>query len=368
MNTKTKKAPSLRKEKIIKETYPKTLDGPRKAIRAILFKPNTLKAILMSAIGISFHLISYIIIYYALSQNNNILLVIGWFIAGTSVTSLFVLGHDCAHSSFLKNNKWNDILGHFYFLFSFYPYYAWKYSHNAHHAHTNQLFSSDKDIYFDNAWLPFTVDEYFALKKNSPTHAFIYKLTRYFPPFGSLLHNIVFQYFPSKYIPNHRKKLVISYTFLFFGILGLSMIFYKITGNLFSIFHFLIIPALIFQFWMSYYTYLHHTATNIKFYNKKDWTPYIGQIVSTYNCLNPKIISFLHFHIDIHTPHHISTAIPCYNLPEAYNDLLKSEYAKDLKQGAFKFSYLFNQMMNCHLWDEKEEVYITFKQAKLREV
>jgi omega-6 fatty acid desaturase (delta-12 desaturase) len=348
-------------EELTHSVRPTTLDGPRKSIRPNLFKPNAWKASLVTLIGFTFQILSYALIYYSLVTNQNALLVLGWFLCGMSVTSLFVIGHDCAHASFLKSNTINDIIGHICFLFSFYPYYGWKFSHNAHHAHTNDLTTHTEDVYFDNAWVPFTVAEYLALKEESRLHAFIYKCTRYFPPIGSVLHNIVCHAFPSKFIESHRTKLYFSYGILSIGLILVGGTLSLLVGNWTAIFHFLIIPGLIFQFWMSYYTFLHHTSSEIKFYKKEEWTPYLGQIVSTYNFLNPKWLSFLHFHIDIHTPHHLSTAIPCYNLKEAYSDLKKSDYARDLKEGEFKIGYLFHQLKECHVWDVDAKKYRRFR-------
>ncbi|MDZ4727956.1 MAG: fatty acid desaturase [Leptospira sp.] len=348
----------------IRSEQPTTLDGPRKSIRPELFKPNSKKAMYVLGIGILFQIFSYSVLSVGLFYDQMAVIVLGWLLTGMSVTSLFVIGHDCAHGSFLKNQKLNHIIGHISLLFSFYPYFGWKHTHNAHHAHTNDLSSNTKDVYFDNAWIPFTVHEYLALKKVYPVRAFLYKMTRFFPPIGSLLHNIVFHAFPSKLIKSHRKDLYISYFILGAGLSILSLGLWYVFGTVFAILHFLIIPALFFQFWMSYYTFLHHTSNEIQFYKPKDWNPYLGQIVSTYNSLSPKWLSFLHFHIDIHTPHHLSTAIPCYHLKEAYEDLKKSKFSIDLKEGKMSFTYLWNQLMQCHVYDAEANVYRRFREVE----
>jgi len=358
-----KTKPNLQKERqgLIR---PITLEGPRKSVQSKWFKPNSWRASRVLFIGFTFQLLSYTLLYFSFKTNNQALLVLGWIVCRMSVTSLFVIGHDCAHASFLKSNMLNDLLGHICFLFSFYPYYGWKYSHNAHHAHTNDITTHAEDVYFDNAWTPFTVDEYLEIRKTSKFHALLYKCTRYFPPLGSLLHNIVFHAFPSKFIESHRSKLYFSYAVLLFGLgtigFGLSML----VGSWTAILHFLIIPALLFQFWMSYYTFLHHTSTEIQFYERREWTPYLGQIVSTFNVKNPKWLSYIHFHIDIHTPHHLSTAIPCYHLLEAYADLKNSIYAQDLKEGDFKAKYLFKQLTHCHVWDMNAKKYRKFSEIE----
>ncbi len=343
---------------------PGSLEGPKKTIHPELFTPNTKKAIRVLFVGFGFQFLSYAILYLAYITDQIWLLVLGWFLCGMSVTSLFVIGHDCAHGSFLKNQRLNDTIGHFCFLFSFYPFFGWKFSHNSHHAHTNEITTHDSDVYFDNAWTPFTVEEYLSLKKTNRVRAFVYKCTRYFPPIGSLLHNFVFHAFPDKFIKTHKTKLYVSYLILFLGLILFSFGLNLLVGSVFAFVHFLILPGLLFQFWMSFYTFLHHTSTEIRFYEKKDWNPYVGQILSTYNSLCPKWLSAIHFHIDIHTPHHLSTAIPCYHLPQAYKDLKSSEYAHDIKEGKFKLSYLVRQIRECHVWDLKNQKYRRFSEIE----
>ena len=337
-----------------------SLEGIRKVINPSYFKPNMRLAVESLLVGVLFHVVTIFLSYLVWKQDWYWLYPITWFLAGTSVTSLFVLGHDCAHGSFFKSNRWNDILGHFVFLFSFYPYFAWKYSHNAHHRHTNLLKINSKDIYYDNAWIPLKVSQYQILKRFQPRKALIYKLGRLFPPFGSFMHNVLTHFYPSKFNESQRKKVIFSYVVLAIGFIGISSLIYAFTKSVFLVFHLYIIPALFFQFWMSLYTYQHHTSTEIDFYNEKEWNSYKGQILSTLNSLSPKWLSFLHFGIDVHTPHHLSTGIPCYYLHKAYQNLKDSAYAEDLKERKLSLRYYWKQISQCHLWDEKQKRYVSF--------
>jgi len=337
-----------------------SLEGIRRVVNPTYYKPNAWLAFLHTLVGISFHAIALYVSYIVWKEEIYWAYFFTWFLAGTSVTSLFVLGHDCAHQAFLKSNKLNDALGHFFFLFSFYPYYAWKYSHNAHHRHTNLLKINSKDIYYDNAWIPLTTSQYKVLKRFQPKKALLYKLGRLFPPFGSFMHNILTHYFPQKYNDSQRKKVIFSYFILgLFAILIISGIYY-FTNSIFAIFHFYILPGIFFQFWMSLYTYQHHTSQNIQFYDESNWNSYKGQIHGTLNSLSPSWLSFLHHGIDVHTPHHLSTAIPCYYLKKAYEDLKNSPYREDILEQKLSFTYYIKQILNCHLWDEKQRRYVKF--------
>ncbi len=50
----------------------------------------------------------------------------------------FVVGHDCGHRSFHKNNLVEDIVGTIMFAPLIYPFEPWRIKHNHHHAHTNK--------------------------------------------------------------------------------------------------------------------------------------------------------------------------------------------------------------------------------------
>lgn len=342
---------------------PESLEGPRKAVQGKWYKPNTGKAILAILTGIAFYAVSMYAIYLTLAYELYYLTPLAWFLGGTAVTSFFVLGHDCAHAAFLKSNRWNDFLGEIFFLFPFYPYYAWKYSHNAHHKFTNKLEVNAKDIYYDNAWIPLTITQYKLLKRFHPGKARMYRIGRYFPPLGSFMHNILTHFYPEKFNESQRAKVKFSYLYLGIGMILISSLIYFLTNSIWAIFHYYILPGLFFQFWMSLYTFQHHTSDEMEFYNPKEWNPYKGQILSTYNSLNPRFLSFLHLNIDVHTPHHLSTAIPCYHLRPAYEELKESIYKEDLKEGKLNLGYYLKQVRNCQLWDEKNKKYKKFSEV-----
>ena len=339
-----------------------TLSEVKKTVREKCFQPNNKKASLFLLSGIFQFLVASIFSYTVWSLGYWMLFPIAWFVMGFVFTSLFVLGHDCAHESFTGNKKLNSLLGHILFIPTFYPYYAWKYSHAAHHQHTNELYTLANTVYFDNAWVPMTVNQYRSLKKKSPTRAFAYKITRIFIPLGSLIHNVVYHYYPSKFKTDHKSNVLFSYIIL--SVLGsiIAAIIYYATNSIFAICHFWFIPSLFFQFWMSLYTFLHHTSEGMSFYPKEEWNQYRGQIKSTTNYKMPRILSTLHFHIDIHIPHHLNIKIPSYMLLAAQSDLNMSKYSEDIQEEKFTWKHYFKTIKECNLWDESKNRYVRFSE------
>jgi acyl-lipid omega-6 desaturase (Delta-12 desaturase) len=311
-------------------------------------------------VALSFYTVSLGFSVYVFIYSFYYLYPVAWFLTGTAVTSLFVIGHDCAHESFYQSKRANSFWGHLMFVPSLYPFYAWKYSHAAHHKYTNLYKLSSEHVYYDNAWLPLSKQEYQILKDKSPFSAWLYRLTRSVIPIGSTLHNIVIHFFLRKFKEEHRNNVIYSYIVLsFFVILIVAALIY-FTQSIFSIFHFFILPAFFFQFWMSTYTFLHHIGSGAVPYSEGEWNSFKGQVLSTVNCYFPKFISFLHFHIDCHLPHHVTIRVPSYYLQEVQQIFKESKYSGFIVERQFTFSYLYQTLKENKLWDEKERKMVPF--------
>src|SRR3954462_7148778 len=60
-------------------------------------------------------------------------------LAGAFVVRIFIIFHDCGHGSYFKSTKANDILGFITGVFTFTPYYHWRWEHALHHASSGAL-------------------------------------------------------------------------------------------------------------------------------------------------------------------------------------------------------------------------------------
>lgn len=301
--------------------------------------------------------------YFVWQQQLYWLYPISWIVSATIFISAFIVGHDCGHQSFLKSQRAMDILGHFLLLPTLFPYFSWKESHNAHHRYTNQLNYGAKDIYFDNAWVPLTKHKLLEMKKRHPWFAWGYIICFIFIPIGSLLHLLLKHYDVSKYKIACRDRVIFSIGFVIVSLLLVATWIYSITGSIFLIFHLWIIPGLLGQFWMSLYTYLHHTNEETKLYEKKEWSPDKTYFLGTIYCRFSRLISFIHFNINVHIPHHITVKVPCYFLRQANKALRQSKFGPYMRTVDFSFSYLFRQIKSCLVWDSKRNKYLSFSKV-----
>src|SRR5262249_37005807 len=157
-------------------------------------------------------------------------------------------------------------------------------SHDAHHRHTNRM-ARTRDVDHDNAWLPLSIAQHARLRARHPAKAWLYRAARVVLPLGSTIHLVTNHFRPPWFKPAQRPQVRRSIVILAACgalIAGASL---AATGSLFLVLHLWLLPALVFQCWMSLYTFLHHTAADKRVYEPAAWRPYAGQVEGTINCL-----------------------------------------------------------------------------------
>lgn len=269
------------------------------------------------------------------------LLPILGFFTGTALTGLFVVGHDCGHRSFSRKLWVNDLVGHLVFLPLIYPFHAWRILHNHHHRHTNNL---DED----NAWAPFTPEIY---SGHSGLIQLIYRLTRaYFWWIASAIHQINLHFAWWNFEGKQREQVRLSVLLVTLSAAIFFPIMFATLGP-WGIVKFWLMPWLGYHFWMSTFTLVHHTIPEIPFNYASNWNEAQAQLSGTVHCDYPKWIEVLCHDINVHVPHHISTAIPSYNLRDAYRSI-KTNWGDYVHEEKFNWELMKRITTECHLHHE----------------
>ncbi|NES81862.1 MAG: fatty acid desaturase, partial [Moorea sp. SIO2B7] len=135
-----------------------------------------------------------------------------------------------------------------------------------------------------------------------------------------------------------------------------------ITTGIWGFVKFWLLPWLVYHFWMSTFTIVHHTVPEIAFKPAHEWNEAQAQLSGTVHCDYPRWVEFLCHDINVHIPHHISTGIPWYNLRKAHQSL-KENWGGYLYECKFSWSLMKKITDNCHLYDA-ENNYRTFKENR----
>ena len=288
---------------------------------------------------------------------------LSWALGSIAMCALFVAGHDCGHRSFLRSDRAMEIIGHVTMSPVLYPFWSWKYSHDAHHRHTNLLVRGE-GVYFDNAWNPYVVGSYLDVRAKSRLAAATYKLTRIFPPVGSFLHLLAYHWWPPGFRAGRHRNRVIRSIVITTAVSGaIAAGLWIGLGSPLAVLHFWLIPALGFHAWMALYTFLHHTSDDVTFLTEDAWNPFAAQMDGTVNVHSPRWLSYLHLAIDVHIPHHVSTRIPSYHLRAANDALAAGTWGDVMRERPLTLSYLRQQVRSCHLWADEGDRYRRFTDA-----
>ncbi|MDJ0736834.1 MAG: fatty acid desaturase [Nostocaceae cyanobacterium] len=279
--------------------------------------------------------------YFSLTIAPWYLLPLAWIFTGTALTGFFVIGHDCGHRSFSQKRWVNDLVGHVIFMPLIYPFHSWRIGHNYHHTHTNKL---DED----NAWHPIRPEIFESWGTVSQWSFKRFILNRLWWV-GSVGHWAVIHFDWRNFRKQDQSdvKFSVAVVVLFAAIATPTLI---ATTGIWGFIKFWFIPWLVYHFWMSTFTYVHHTAPEIPFVETSKWNQALAQLSGTVHCNYPHWIEILCHDINVHIPHHISTAIPSYNLRMAYSSLQENWADYLYPECQFSWSLMKKLTDKCHLY------------------
>ncbi len=302
------------------------------------FEKNTVRGLAAVALHLAVLAISYALLAIAPVWATPLL----WVWIGTVLWGNFVLAHDCGHRSFSPYKWLNDFVGHTLLLPTLYPFHCWRIMHNRHHAWTNH---QDKD----NSWKTLKPEEYRAM---SPLDRFFYRnVHAYAWWFASEIHLFMFHYdknkFRSQEWPEARFSIsvILAFCALFFPAL---LYFTGVWGFI----SYWLMPWVVFHFWLSTVTMIHHNHPDIPYYPAQDWNPVKAQLFGTVHCEYPWWVELVCYKIGVHIPHHLTTAIPYYHLPAAHK-AIKENWPEFVHESKFNWSYVQSIVGNCHLSDKE---------------
>ena len=274
-----------------------------------------------------------------------------WVLAGLGVAGLFVLGHDASHGALVESRRANRLIGRLCMLPSAHVEAAWDLGHNRiHHGYTTRQG-------FDFVWHPLTVDDYRALGR-----------------FGRLRHRFEWSFLGSGAYYAHsvwlgkmwlfrgggkRQRVIdrdkLAVTTVLASAVTVAVVAGALTGGAITAIwlpiKLFVIPLLIFLQIIGWTVYVHHVAPDIRWWPKREWSQFKGQMESTTVLHLPRVVNRLWMHnIMVHVPHHVDTRIPFHRLPQAAG-AIAAAYPDTVRESSASIRGFWRSTRTCKLYD-----------------
>jgi omega-6 fatty acid desaturase (delta-12 desaturase) len=212
----------------------------------------------------------------------------------------------------------------------------------------------------DNAWSPFR-PEYF--DRLNPVIKTGYRAIRgRLWWIGSIFHWGLMHFDWAAFEGKARQQVRFS-ALLTLGFAAIAFPALLLTTGILGVVKFWLMPWLVYHFWMSTFTIVHHTAPDIEFRTPDRWNEAEAQLSGTVHCDYPAWVEFLCHDINVHVPHHLSTAIPSYNLRAAHQSL-RENWGEALVERKFNWALMKEITDQCHLY-HPEDFYQSFEEYEV---
>lgn len=308
--------------------------------------PSTRKAIIQMADSFGFFLALWVAQYFLFDISVWLVIAVA-LLNGFLLGRVFIIQHDCGHSSFMASRKANTIIGTICSICTIIPYKYWARSHNFHHAHNAQLEYSD---YGDIECL--TTEQYEELSWGRKLWYRIYRNPLYLFTIGGFIYVVLynrFAFLKENYFRNVRSN--VTYSNIFFVALYAALTY--LLG-----FKFLAVQFINLMFFGSYalwFFYIQHQYEHIYKSTINNWDSLISSIRgSTFYDL-PRIGHWLTGNIGYHHIHHLCPIIPNYNLPACFRE------NEMFQKHAVYLSFVQSLgTINANLWDAQQQKMVSF--------
>jgi omega-6 fatty acid desaturase (delta-12 desaturase) len=286
-----------------------------------------------------------------------------WLLAGLGVAGLFVLGHDASHGALLDSRKANRIVAQLCMAPSVHVEAAWDLGHNRiHHGYTTREG-------FDFVWHPLTPAQYGELGL-----------------FGRLRHRLEWSSIGSgayflrsvwwdkmwRYnAPGKRRGAIIrdktTLTAAIVLVVGGTATLGALTGGWLTAVwlpvKLFVVPFLLFVHIIGWTVYVHHVAPDIRWWPRKEWSQFRGQMESTTILRVPRLVNRLWFHnIFVHVPHHVDARIPFHKLPAAAS-AISEHYPHTVRNDRLSMRAYLHTTRVCKLYDFEAGSWLPYSAA-----
>lgn len=274
-----------------------------------------------------------------------------WLLAGLGVAGLFVLGHDASHGALLRSRRANRVVARICMAPSAHVEAAWDLGHNRiHHGYTTRQG-------FDFVWHPVTLEQY---RELGPMRRLRHRIEWSFLGAGAYyLRTVWWEKMWRFNAPGRRHDaivrdkitLAVSLAALTLAVAAWGLASMGWIGVIWMPISLLVVPFLVFVQIIGWTVYVHHVSPEIRWWTRREWTQFRGQMESTTILRTPALVNRLWFHdIFVHVPHHVDARIPFHRLPAAAR-AIATAYPDTVRVGRWSLREYLRTTRSCKLYD-----------------
>ena len=277
-------------------------------------------------------------------------------LAGSAISSLFVIGHDAAHGAYTASRRLNGLVGRLAFLPALHNYSLWQVQHNRlHHRLTN--------LRGFNSWSPMTKAEYDLLPAWRRAVERLYR-----GPLGFAPYYLVERWWKDKFFPRgrHRRSAVfwLDFVLLLAWLTGfIALLLWA--GSRFgsgagaAVLLGFALPYAVWNALMGATTYMQHTHPRAPWFEAMAELRGLGQEDVSVQLQVPRWYGLISHHIMDHPAHHLHPKIPLYRLAAAQRELNRLLGERAVTQ-RFSVAYLLSTVARCKLYDYGQHCWLDF--------
>lgn len=274
--------------------------------------------------------------------------------AGLGGWGLHCIAHDCGHGSFSNSKTLNTIVGHLSLIPLLYPFHAWRHVHNMHHGSTNNL-------EMDTDWRPVSKEVFDRMPLIDRS---VYLFTRSVGFWAGTLHYWWVSAFRPSFYPQKKARDEVRRSIIFVLLAGAIIAGSLLYVSGFSgLLWYFLLPLVATHAWFSVTTLMHHTAEDVPFLTRENWSLNGSRILLTTDYIYPRWLLWLTHNISIHAAHHAAPTVPFFNLPAA-QEALKTAYPGMIREKPFTFGELWRIITRCHFYDPDTGFYHSMGASK----
>ena len=329
------------------------------ALRAIprhCYERSTAKGLALVARGVALYAVSVALLFFVQIWW---LVPALWALAGLALAGLFVLGHDCAHGALFDSKRMNRTIGRVLMVPTLHVYESWVLGHNRiHHGHTLRQG-------MDFVWHPKTVEEYQAMSRlQKLRHRIEWSAIGAGFYYGREVwwNKMITFESPERYrvqIRKDKRFLTIWVALGFLATIALGFVTGGALGAVWLPIKLLVVPFFAFIWLIGFTVYVHHIATDIKWWPRRKWTSFAGQVEGTTVLRIPRLANMYLNNIFVHVPHHVDVRIPCHALPEAAA-AIKAEFPDAVHYDRLRLRDYVATTRACKLYDFDEQRWLPY--------